>query len=114
MLVFWEICTKDSKTPMEQTLKESFYICRYSAQELDGMNKHAGFLRDLYKRWKSQIEQKLRIVSISVDILYKNPEERMSMLVYWKICTRDGKPQWNKNQGKVFTSIYILHKNQAE
>ena len=43
------------KTPMERKSKESFYICRYSTQEPDGMNKHAGFLGDLYEKVHGKI-----------------------------------------------------------
>ncbi len=34
--------------------KESYYICRHSTQEPDGMNKNAGFLGDLYQKVKRE------------------------------------------------------------
>ena len=43
------------KTPMERKAKESFYICRHSTQEPQGMNKNAGFLADLYEKVNGRI-----------------------------------------------------------
>ena len=43
------------KTPMERKLKESYYICRHSTQEPDGMNKNAGLLGDLYEKVNGKI-----------------------------------------------------------
>ena len=43
------------RTPMERKSRESFYICRHSTQEPEGMNKHAGFLGDLYEKVHGKI-----------------------------------------------------------
>ena len=43
------------KTPMERKSKESYYICRHSTQEPDGLNKNAGFLGDLYEKVHGKI-----------------------------------------------------------
>ena len=43
------------KTSMERKAKESFYICRHSTQEPQGMNKNPGFLGDLYEKVNGKI-----------------------------------------------------------
>ena len=43
------------KTAMERKAKESFYICRHSSYEPQGMNKNAGFLADLYEKVNGRI-----------------------------------------------------------
>ena len=43
------------KTPSDRKAKESFYICRHSTQEPQGLNKYAGFLGDLYEKINGRI-----------------------------------------------------------
>ena len=43
------------RTPLDRKAKESFYICRHSTQEPQGLNKYAGFLGDLYERINGRI-----------------------------------------------------------
>ena len=43
------------KNSSDRKAKESFYICRYSTQEPQGLNKYAGFLGDLYEKVNGKI-----------------------------------------------------------
>ena len=43
------------RSSSDRKAKESFYICRYSTQEPQGLNKYAGFLGDLYEKVNGKI-----------------------------------------------------------
>ena len=43
------------KISSDRKAKESFYICRYSTREPQGLNKYAGFLGDLYEKVNGKI-----------------------------------------------------------
>ena len=43
------------ETTYERQAKESYYICRYSTLEPDGLNKKPGFMGDLYEKAKGKV-----------------------------------------------------------